>query len=60
MATAEQDMAALENQLEKALRLVETLNKSTEAIIQKGEQRKIVRQMKKLTQKTEKIRKFMK
>jgi len=50
----------LENQLKKALRPAETLNKSTEAIIKKGEQRKIVRQMKKLTQKTEKIRKFMK
>ena len=55
MATAEQDMAALENQLEKALKLAENLNKSTEAIIEKGEQRKIIRQMKNLTEKTEKI-----
>ena len=55
MATAEQDMAALENQLEKALKLAENLNKSTEAIIERGEQRKIIRQMKNLTEKTEKI-----
>ena len=55
MATAEQEMTALENQLATAFKLMESLNKSTEAIIEKGEERRIIRQMKNLTEKTEKI-----
>eukprot|EP00794_Sanderia_malayensis_P019343 gene19343-21261_t len=55
MATAEQNMTALENQLAKVFKLAESLNKSTEEIIEKGEERKIVRQMKNLTEKTEEI-----
>ena len=48
-------MSALENQLEKVFELAESLNKSTEAIIEKGEERKIARQLKNLTEKTEKL-----
>eukprot|EP00794_Sanderia_malayensis_P021101 gene21101-23162_t len=55
MATAEQNMTALENQLAKVFKLAESLNKSTAEIIEKGEERKIVRQMKNLTEKTEEI-----
>ena len=48
MTTAEQNMTALENQLAKIFKLADSLNQSTEAIIEKGEERKIVRQMKPL------------
>ena len=39
----------------KAFKLAESLNKSTDAIIEQGEERKIARQKKNLTEKTEKI-----
>ena len=55
MATAEEKMTALESQLEKAFKLAESLNKSTDAIIKQGEERKIARQKKNLMEKTEKI-----
>ena len=55
MATAEEKTTALESQLEKAFKLAESLNKSTDAIIEQGEERKIARQKKNLMEKTEKI-----
>ena len=55
MATAEQNMTALGNQLAKIFKLADSLNNSTEAIIEKGEELKIVRQMKTLIEKTDKI-----
>ena len=55
MATAEEKTTALESQLEKAFKLAESLNKSTNAIIEQGEEQKIARQKKNLTEKTEKI-----
>ena len=47
MTTAEEKTTALESQLEKAFKLAESLNKSTDAIIEQGEERKIARQKKK-------------
>ena len=55
MTTAEEKTTALESQLEKAFKLAESLNKSTDAIIEQGEERKIARQKKNLMEKTEKI-----
>ena len=55
MATAEEKTTALESQLEKAFKLAESLNKSTDAIIEQGEERKIARQKKNLMEKKEKI-----
>ena len=55
MATAQEKTTALESQLEKAFKLGESLNKSTDAIIEQGEERKIARQRKNLMEKTEKI-----
>ena len=55
MTTAEEKTTALESQLEKAFKLAESLNKSTDAIIEQGEKRKIARQKKNLMEKTEKI-----
>ena len=43
------------SQLEKAFKLAESLNKSTDAIIEQREERKIARQKKNLMEKTEKI-----
>ena len=41
MTTAEEKTTVLESQLEKAFKLAESLNKSTDAIIEQGEERKI-------------------
>ena len=55
MTTAEEKTTALESQLEKAFKLVKSLNKSADGIIEQGEERKIARQKKNLMEKTEKI-----
>ena len=55
MATAEEKNNSFGESTRKAFKLAESLNKSTDAIIEQGEEWKIARQKKNLTEKTEKI-----
>ena len=55
MATTEDKTAALNNQLETAFKLTESLHKSTDAIIKQREERKIAKRKKNLLEMSEKI-----